>query len=70
MKGAIETGITPADAAKLLGELNIVVPSIGADIPRFPDNHKLQSALQEIFSTYMDSISCMISNFILRPVGE
>jgi hypothetical protein len=69
-KCGIEAGIPLADAAKLLGELNIVVPSLGADIPRFPENHKLQAALQEIFSAYMDSLSCMVSNFSLRPGGE
>ena len=51
----------------MLGELNSNVPRLSADIPRSIDNLTLHIPLQDIFSSHVDSLLCMISAFNLRP---
>ena len=66
----INADIPLADAAQYLGELNALIPPLKADIAQYAAHQKLVSTLELLFSTYMDTLTLMVSNFNLRLDSE
>jgi hypothetical protein len=52
---------------QLLRDLSTVVPHIGANLSHYPDDPEVQSPLQDIFGTYIESILFMIIYFSTIP---
>ena len=51
----------------MISPLNKAVPYFQADIPRFPQDPDVQSALQNIILIYMDALLFAMESFSIQP---